>query len=216
MKLSDGAEEILEKLWIIVREEGRESPGLDELGIESNAAELGELARLGYVVVSNGAAALRQEGMKEAEKAVRRHRLAERLLTDLFRIKGAVVEENACRFEHVLQKDVEESVCTLLGHPKSCPHGKPIPEGSCCRKAGKVLKSLVFSARDADKGARGKIAYLETKNNKVLQKLMAMGMLPGVPVEVMQTFPAYVLTVGNTQVAVDKEMAECVFIRSGR
>lgn len=216
MKLSDAAEEILEKLWIIMREEGRESGGLDELGIESNAPELGELTRLGYVAVSHGDAALKQEGMKEGEKAVRRHRLAERLFTDLFHIKGPIVEENACRFEHMLKKDVEESACTLLGHPRSCPHGKPIPEGSCCKRAGKILKSLVFSVRDADKGSRGKIAYLETKNNKILQKLMAMGVLPGVPVEIVQTFPAYVLKVGNTQVAIDKEMAECIFIRSGK
>lgn len=59
------------------------------------------------------------------------------------------------------------------------------------------MKSFVFSARDADKGSRGKIAYVETKNNKILQKLMAMGVLPGVPVEVMQTFPAFVLAVGK-------------------
>jgi len=216
MKLSDAAEEVLERLWIVIREEGRDSAGLQELGIESKAPELEELSRLGYVARSNSTATLRPEGMKEAEKAVRRHRLAERLLTDLLRVKGEVVEENACRFEHVLQKDVEESVCTLLGHPRTCPHGKPIPEGSCCKKAEKLLKSLVFSARDAEKGARGKVAYVATKNDKVLHKLMAMGVLPGVTVEVMQTFPAYVLKVGNTQVAVDREMAECVIIRSGK
>lgn len=216
MKLSDAAEEVLEKLWIMEQEEGRTMTLLEELGIESSTPELRELVRLGYVAAADRAASLKQEGMKAAELAVRRHRLAERLLTDVFRIKGTVVEENACRFEHVLQADVEESVCTLLGHPRSCPHGKPIPAGPCCRKAGKALKSLVFSASDADKGARGRIAYLETKNNKVLQKLLAMGVLPGVPVEVRQTFPAYVLLVGNTQVAIDREMAECIFMRSGK
>jgi len=79
---------------------------------------------------------LTAEGRELARNVVRRHRLAERLLVDLLDVGREDVEGPACRFEHVLNQGVDDRICTLLGHPPTCPHGKLIPRGlSMCSTA---------------------------------------------------------------------------------
>ncbi|HDH04324.1 MAG TPA: DtxR family iron (metal) dependent repressor [Nitrospirae bacterium] len=216
MRLSNNAEEILERLWIMTMETGKKTAGFKELKTAKNAPEVEELIALNYIDVSEKGIALNKEGMKEAEDAVRRHRLAERLMIDVFGIRKNLMEDTACQFEHLIRKAVEENICTLLGHPKVCPHGKPIPRGRCCRKGSRSPKSIVSSLADAKKGTKGKVAYLHTGDNKKLRKLMTMGILPGVLVEVVQTFPSHVFQIGHMQVAVDREMAGDIFIRLAR
>jgi Mn-dependent DtxR family transcriptional regulator len=43
------------------------------------------------------------------------------------------IEQQACKFEHILSPEATDKICTFLGHPKTCPHGAPIPPGKCCR-----------------------------------------------------------------------------------
>ncbi len=57
-----------------------------------------------------------------------------------------------------------------------------------------------------------KVAYINTNDNKKLQKLMAMGVLPGMPIALIQKFPSYVFQIGQSQFAVDKELAESIFV----
>ena len=54
----------------------------------------------------------------------------------------AVIEEQACKFEHILSAEATERICSFLGHPKTCPHGAPIPPGACCRAASGVRQRL--------------------------------------------------------------------------
>ncbi|MBW1669359.1 MAG: ferrous iron transport protein A [Deltaproteobacteria bacterium] len=75
------------------------------------------------------------------------------------------------------------------------------------------MKSIVSDLVDAEKGTKGSVAYLCTKDNVKLQKLMSMGVLPGVAVEVTQTYPSYVFKIGHTQIAVDREIAKDIFLR---
>ncbi len=213
MRLSDKAEEILESLWINTHELNQESSSFEEMKTDKDAPEVKELLSADYIALSEDGIRLRKEGMKEAENAVRRHRLAERLMVDVLDIKKSLMEETACRFEHLLHKEVEESICTLLGHPTLCPHGKPIPQGRCCKKSERAAKAIVSSIADVDKGAKGKVAYLHMRDNKKLQKLMAMGILPGVSIEVIQKFPSYVFKIGHSQIAMDEEMARDVYVR---
>jgi DtxR family Mn-dependent transcriptional regulator len=49
-------------------------------------------------------------------------------MIDVFDLKMSLMEETACQFERLLHQEVEKSICTLLGHPRACPHGKPIPQ----------------------------------------------------------------------------------------
>ena len=75
---------------------------------------------------------LTEAGSRRARDVVRRHRLAERLFTDTFAIEDAEAQAQACRFEHIITPELDQRICSFLGHPKTCPHGNPIPPGSCC------------------------------------------------------------------------------------
>src|SRR6266852_9395808 len=76
---------------------------------------------------------LTPRGRQRAADIIRRHRLAERLFTDSLALESeSEIEEQACKFEHILSPEATEKICTFLGHPRTCPHGAPIPRGSCC------------------------------------------------------------------------------------
>ncbi|HZU30816.1 MAG TPA: iron dependent repressor, metal binding and dimerization domain protein [Candidatus Angelobacter sp.] len=88
------------------------------------------------------------KGKKRAEEVIRRHRLAERLFTQTFQIRDEhEIAEQACKLEHILSPEATERICTFLGHPRSCPHGSPIPLGECCIAAGaaRTQQSVVRS-----------------------------------------------------------------------
>ncbi len=77
-----------------------------------------------------------EKGRKRGEDVIRRHRLAERLFTETFHVHDEKeVAEQACKFEHILSPEATDSICSFLGHPRTCPHGSPIPAGECCTAA---------------------------------------------------------------------------------
>jgi putative ABC transport system ATP-binding protein len=77
-----------------------------------------------------------EKGRKRAEDVIRRHRLAERLFVQTFHVQNEKeVEQQACKFEHILSPEATDSICSFLGHPRTCPHGSPIPAGDCCISA---------------------------------------------------------------------------------
>ena len=79
-----------------------------------------------------------EKGLRRAEDIIRRHRLAERLFTQTFHVHDEKeVAEQACKFEHILSPEATERICSFLGHPRTCPHGSPIPAGECCIAAAK-------------------------------------------------------------------------------
>ena len=89
------------------------------------------------------------KGQKRAEDIIRRHRLAERLFMQTFRVQDEhEVAEQACRFEHILSPEATDSICSFLGHPRTCPHGSPIPAGPCCIAEKKHSASIVFTAKE--------------------------------------------------------------------
>lgn len=79
-------------------------------------------------------------GFQLAESVVRRHRLAERMLTDILGLSWAEAHIEASRWEHVLSPAVEAAINRLLGDPTTCPHGNPIP-GSAYSAPQTVLLS---------------------------------------------------------------------------
>ena len=95
-----------------------------------------------------------ERGRRKAEDIIRRHRLAERLFTETLNMDNeAEVEQQACKFEHILSPEATERICSFLGHPRSCPHGAPIPEGACCTKAHKKEPTLANKAAADTRGA---------------------------------------------------------------
>lgn len=215
MKLSAKAEEILEALWIATEEEGDNAAHLSILGVGPDDGALQELVRLAYVEIKGDRVYLRPEGKPEAKMTVRRHRLAERLLMDILDLKGASGDARACEFEHLLHQGVDTKICTLLNHPTTCPHGKPIPPGRCCEEARASGTVGVVALTELKAGQKGEIAYLSTGDPKKMQKLMSMGVLPGNTLELSRTFPSYIFKVGNSEFAVDQELAREIFVRKG-
>ncbi len=87
---------------------------------------------------------LTDRGRKKAADIIRRHRLAERLFTDSLALDSETeIEQQACKFEHILSPEATEKICTFLGHPRTCPHGALIPRGACCRQADEITISAV-------------------------------------------------------------------------
>ncbi len=209
MRLSESEQELLETLWIATDEERRE-------GIECGAAlpeGADDLIKHGLAERRADSIVLATAGRPEAEQAVRRHRLAERLLVDLLATEDARIEDQACRLEHVLFEGLDESICTLLGHPQFCPHGKRIPRGACCRELRDSVRPIIAPLGELKRGQAGAIAYIQMNNPAHLQKLMAMGVLPGVPVTLKQRSPSFVFEAGLTQFAVDDDIAADIFVR---
>lgn len=208
IKVSEFAQEQLELLWMICEEHfPTPDSGLDP------GVEYADLVSLGLASVHSQAVSLTAAGRQEAAMAIRRHRLAERLFTDVLATETNLIDERACSLEHALFDGVDESICTLLGHPAFCPHGKPIPPGRCCLEMRSTINPLIASLKELKRGQSGRIAYLHMTDPQRLQKLMAMGVLPGTPVVIKETYPAVVFEAGYSQFAVDEEIAGDIFIR---
>ncbi|HXW92588.1 MAG TPA: ATP-binding cassette domain-containing protein [Terriglobales bacterium] len=83
---------------------------------------------------------LTPRGRQRAADIIRRHRLAERLFTDSLALDSETeIEQQACKFEHILSREATDKICRFLGHPLTCPHGAPIPPGPCCPRTSSNL-----------------------------------------------------------------------------
>ncbi len=216
MELTEAAQEILETLWTKLKEAEVSEITFADIQCSPEDPPISELREHNLIRTSGNVLQLTTQGEEESKNAIRRHRLAERLLIDVLNAKHQLLEENACRFEHLLYPGMEETICTLLGHPKTCPHGHPIPPGECCDQTSDVDQRLVSSLIDMRPDELGKIAYLQSRQSKEIQKLMAIGILPGSSIQLIRRFPSYVFQVGNTQYAVDKSIAAAIYVRLER
>ena len=212
-RISD--EHALELIWTSIRERGSATPeclrGLPEL--EVRPEDLLSLVEQRLVEQSGEEIHLTREGMTLAEAVVRKHRLAERLMADVLELDEQAFAVSACRFEHVLSDEVTDSICTLLGHPTECPHGRPIPPGPCCRRAKSDLKALVQPLSSLRSGQEGRIAYVATQRHGRLDRLAALGLLPDRRLRVHQRFPSFVIRIGETDIALDREIAGDIYVR---
>ncbi|MDO8536232.1 MAG: metal-dependent transcriptional regulator [Candidatus Omnitrophota bacterium] len=183
---------------------------IDKVGEDFLDTLIGE----GHITLDHSRAVrFTDKGERLARDITRRQRLAERLLIDVFELGRREMDYQACEFEHILSKEVEESICTLLGHPKECPHGLPIPPGDCCRKAKDYLESVVVPLSKLSAGDAARIVYVLTREHPQLHKLMAFGVTPGAKLSVHQVFPSFVIQVDQTQVALEKEIAKEIFVK---
>ena len=201
----EGQQELLEMLWQHM-EEGRELPGGCPGERERRLFE-----QRGWLVP--GKIELTAEGRRFASGAIRKHRLAERLLADILGSQVDLAEEHACRLEHSLVHGLDDRVCTFLGHPRVCPHGHRIPEGECCRQATQSVSAAIVSLARLKDGEEATIAYLANPGEDDLQKFLAMGIHPGDTVILLRRSPSFVFRSGNSQFAIDRELASQVFVR---
>lgn len=127
-------DEILEQVWIL-KEDGFE-PRSETIAVPDvidTRSALISMSELGLITLAeDGRIGFSTKGESRAEVIIRRHRLAEKLFFEKFEMDEQQAESNACQLEHILSREVTDSVCSFLGHPKACPHNKPIPRGECC------------------------------------------------------------------------------------
>ena len=199
-------EELLEHTYIEQIEQGAVAPAFAPETVASAEA-------LGLLSTNHPGGTLTDSGIVAARGVVRRHRLAECLLRDVLAVGDDMLDDDACRFEHLLRPGLEERVCTLLRHPTVCPHGLAIPAGDCCSRPVDSGGAAVHPLSDAVVGAEGTVAYLTTRDMKEIQKLMALGILPGSPIRLERKSPSFVFSVGYSQFTVDRELAGKIVVR---
>jgi DtxR family Mn-dependent transcriptional regulator len=211
-------EELLETVFT-EHEEGRDqvAPVLARAAAahapDAAHADLEALAADGLLLLDGSRVALTAAGEARARDVVRRHRLTERLFRDLLAVSESTMEDQACELEHILSPEATESVCTLLGHPPTCPHGRPIPPGACCGAFQRTLRPLVTGLRHFELGATGRIVFIAPKFHDRMDRLAALGVIPGSEVRLHQRSPSYVIEIGETTIALDPEIAGEIFVK---
>jgi DtxR family Mn-dependent transcriptional regulator len=206
-------EEVLEAIWICG--EGDDHSVTSITGRSHAPVDDGLLANLekkGWIARTNGIVLLTSTGKDLTAPIIRRLRLAERLMVDALKMTASEVEKPACEFEHLLVPEVTESICTLLGHPRVCPHGLNIPPGKCCEEARVVVDRVAVPASKLDVGECARVAYLLPKNHSRLHKLMSFGVNPGVGIQVHQKSPAYVIRCEQNEIGLEKDVVDDIFV----
>ena len=211
--MKEALEEILEAAWTAAEDGDPSLSGLRERC--SIPVEPGDLVALGerdLLVLEGDHARLTKAGSEVARSIVRRHRLAVSLLGTVLRLDAQKREEIACQVEHTLLPEMEEGICTLIGHPTTTPSGEPIPPGACCSAGRTAAQAVIVNLTALSPGEKGRIAYIKPKNHSRLHRLTSFGLTPGTQVEVHQRSPAYCIRYQGTELAIDRDVAEDIFV----
>ena len=208
-------EEMLEYIWMLEEDHGKVESTLmdDKFGNEVAKKCLTEMVEMNLINLNNSRIVFTDAGRNRAERIIRRHRIAERLLNDVLEMSGNEFERGACQFEHFVNEEIIASICTLLGHPAVCPHGKKIPPGDCCTSARRNLVPVINPLSEIRSGEKVKVVYVTTKSHASLDRLSAIGVIPGLKLTIHQKHPSIIIQYGETQLALDKDVAENIFVR---
>lgn len=211
--LNEKQEEILESIWSVGdRQENTIESVRKRSSVDFTDADLDDLEQQKLIVRDGNRVSLANKGKAIAEIIIRRHRLAEILVSSILKLKQSDMEDIACKVEHSLLPEVEESICTLLGHPEFCPDGKRIPRGRCCSGKRRFIDSSVVSLQELAPGESGKITYIKPDNHSGFHQLISFGLHPGVVVTVHRKNPAFCIKFENTELAIDANVAANIYV----
>lgn len=232
--LSENAEEYLEVLYkLSLKERPVKTTNISKMlniAPASVTQMIKKFEKEGYVNYSPyKGVTLTEEGYKIASNITRKHRLLERFLHDVLKIKKEKVHDQACEMEHVLSDDAERALCHLLKNPDECPDDEeliPVCDfkfETCeeCRmrrkeevnQVGKRDKNLV-SLTDMKKNEKGKVSFIRG-DYKVIRRLMDMGITMGAQVSVLEVAPfkgPVELLVRGSNLALGRDIAKNVFV----
>ena len=211
-------EEVLEELWTVQEGGGTITVAELERTIHAGASEgwggvVQELVEAKWVTIDDGSLRLSPAGAGTAREVVRRHRLAEVLFNQVLELPMETTETHACRVEHVLTAQSTDAVCSFLGHPPQCPHGRPIPPGDCCATLSRRVAPLICRLVDLAPGQRGRVVLVAPRHRERLEQLADLGITPGTILTLRQHKPSLVLEVDRTLLAVEEEVAQGIYIR---
>ena len=163
---------------------------------------------------------LTDEGTRLATRVMRKHRLAERLLTDVIGLDWELVHEEACRWEHVMSETVERRLIELLGHPTESPYGNPIPG------LGELGQDALGENFMADVEPLSKAAGPETaravvrriseemqKDDSLMSAMRRVGALPDKTITIQATADGVLVGAGGETAEIFPEAADHIFVR---
>jgi DtxR family Mn-dependent transcriptional regulator len=163
---------------------------------------------------------LTDEGMRLATRVMRKHRLAERLLTDVIGLPWEEVHEEACRWEHVMSEAVERRLLELLDHPTESPYGNPIPGlGELGEsKVGEEFMDGVESLSQVAGADEGRVLVRRIseemqKDESLMSALRRVGALPDKTVTIIATPEGVLVGSGGETAEIVPEAADHIFVR---
>ncbi|MBC7131233.1 metal-dependent transcriptional regulator, partial [Candidatus Bathyarchaeota archaeon] len=196
-ELSQEAEEYLEAIYKLQSRKGiaRTTELAEELNVVPGSVTntLTHLEKHGLVKREPyRGVKLTRKGEKIALTIIRKHRLAERLLTDILEVDWSEVHEKACKLEHALTEDLLQLLEKRLGYPKVCPHGNPIPshKGEIEEVECKPLTSVI------DKQPYIIVKVIDEQKTK-LTKLARKGVKPNTSIHIVKKTPKKVIVCIN-------------------
>ncbi len=214
--ISHQAEEYLEAIYRLERKRGfaktmelarklKVVPGSVTNTIES-------LERRGFVIHEPyKGVKLTEKGRSVASNVLRKHRLAERLLTDILHLDWSEVHDAACKLEHALSPEILDPLENALGQPKTCPHGNPIPNNK-----GRIVEEESKPLTDLNSGEGGIVVKTVNEETDILKALDSLGLIPGsyVKIEEKGSFnePLKIHVNGQPH-TVERELARYVHIQ---
>ena len=208
-------EEYLESIFKLQEEQHPVSTSRLAQHLKLSAPSVSEmvkkLAGKGLVFHSERGVCLTDEGKSRAKKVIRRHRLSERLLTDVLGFKWDEVHDEACKLEHAISPEMEDRIAESLGNPKTCPHGHAIPD-----KDGKLVKEKVKPLSELKAREKGIIVNVFEEDPNMLKYLASLGMLPDVCVKVEEVAPfggPLIVCVAGSRYALGREVASKIKVK---
>jgi DtxR family Mn-dependent transcriptional regulator len=217
--MSDGFHPPLEEYLEAIHELGEEGITVIQARLAErlghSAPAVSEMIRRlrdeGYVEIEARSLQLTGAGRAVAESVVRKHRLAERLLTDIIGLPWDKAHMEAGRWEHVISDEVEARLVVLLGYPTTCPHGNPIPGTSGARRELTALSE----ARRGDHVRLERVTEQVEIDLDSLTYLSSHGFIPGTEATVSSRAPDGTLTLdlgGTDSIALGPVLAQQLFV----
>jgi DtxR family Mn-dependent transcriptional regulator len=208
-------EEYLESIYKLQQEHRRVSTSSLAEHLKLSAPSVSEMVKKlegkGLLLHTEKGVCLTEEGKSIAKKVIRRHRLSERLLTDILGFKWDEVHEEACRLEHAISPEMEDRIAESLGNPTTCPHGHPIPD-----KDGVLVKEKVRPLSELKASGKGIIVNVFEEDPNMLKYLASLGLIPGVCVRVEEVAPfggPLIVCVSGSRYALGREVASKIKVK---
>ena len=213
--ITDQAEEYLEVIYRLESKVGfaRTMALSRELGVVPGSITntIENLERKGLVIHRPyKGVTLTDNGRKIASSILRRHRLAERLLTDILHLDWSEVHDPACKLEHAISPELIKPLEKALGHPKRCPHGNPIPTN-----CGGILEEETVALTELDTKTSGVIIKITEEKAETLQQLTKLKLTPGERVQIENVVPRSSVTirVRNESCTIDHAVASIIYVK---
>lgn len=215
--LSEPAQEYLKAVYKLQRASGGKQVSLTSLARQMGASLPAAAYQLQHLAAEKlvqrspyRGVALTPRGERVALTLIRHHRLIERFMVDTLGFGWDRVDEEADRLEHVISEDFAQRVEALLGYPRTCPHGDPIPT-----KDGVLPELRLIQVVELHRGQGGPFRRVGNTDPQVLRYLAEQGFKQGVLITFLEKAPfqgPVRLKVGDNEISLGAELASQIFV----